>query len=147
MNRVKQIYCRVYQTTLRIALPFLPYRNPKILHSVTEIPSVLIEKGLRRPLLVTDRSIRELGLTKRLEEVLEESGEPASVYDGTKQNPTAQMVMEALDIYRDNGCDCIISFGGGSPMDCAKAVGACVARPKKPLKKMAGILKVGDCPF
>lgn len=143
MNRVKEIYCRIYQTTLRTALPFLPYRNPKILHSVTEIPGVLIEKGLKRPLLVTDRSIRELGLTKRLEEVLEESGEPAFVYDGTKQNPTTQMVMEALKIYRDNGCDCIISFGGGSPMDCAKGVGACVARPKKPLRRMAGILKIG----
>ena len=65
MNKVKEIYCRIYQTTLRTALPFLPYRNPKILHSVTEIPGVLIEKGLKRPLLVTDRSIRELGLTKQ----------------------------------------------------------------------------------
>ena len=143
MKKVKEIYCRIYQTTLRIALPFLPYRNPKILHSVTEIPSVLIEKGLRRPLLVTDASIRGLGLTKRLEEVLAESGEPAFIYDKTEQNPTTQMVMEALAIYRDKDCDSIISFGGGSAMDCAKAVGACVARPKKPLKKMAGILKVG----
>ena len=74
---------------------------------------------------------------------MEESGEPAFVYDKTEQNPTTKMVMEALQVYRDNGCDCIISFGGGSPMDCAKAVGACVARPKKPLRKMAGILKVG----
>lgn len=142
MNRIKKIYCRTYQSVLRAALPFLPYRNPKILHSVAEIPGVLVEKGLKRPLLVTDVSIRGLGLTKRLEEVLAESGEAAVIYDRTKQNPTTQMVFEALELYRGNGCDCIISFGGGSPMDCAKAVGACVARPGKPLKKMAGILKV-----
>ncbi len=143
MNKIKKIYCRTYQGVLRAALPFLPYRNPKILHSVTEIPGVLTERGLKRPLLVTDGSIRGLGLTERLEEVLKESGEPAFVYDRTEQNPTTRMVAEALQVYRDNGCDCIISFGGGSPMDCAKAVGACVARPRKPLKKMAGILKVG----
>lgn len=143
MNGIKKIYCRIYQTALRIALPFLPYRNPKILHSVTEIPGVLAEKGLKKPLLVTDGSIRGLGLTKHLEEVLEKSGEPAFVYDKTEQNPTTKMVMEALEVYRGNDCDCIISFGGGSPMDCAKAVGACVAHPKKPLRKMAGILKVG----
>lgn len=142
MNKLKKIYCRTYQGVLRAALPFLPYRNPKIMHSVAEIPGVLVEKGLKKPLLVTDASIRELGLTRRLEKVLEENGEPACVYDKTLQNPTTRMVEEALKIYRDNGCDCIISFGGGSPMDCAKAVGACVARPGKPLKKMAGILKV-----
>ena len=79
-----------------IALPFLPYRNPKILNSVTEIPGVLTEKGLHRPLLVTDGSIRGLGLTKRLEEVLAEDGEILSVYDKTRPNPTTQMVMEAL---------------------------------------------------
>lgn len=143
MNRLKMIYCRVYQTVFRAALPFLPYRNPKILNSVTEIPGVLAEKGLHRPLLVTDASIRGLGLTKRLEKILEEDGEILSVYDRTEPNPTTKMVMEALKIYRNNDCDCIISFGGGSPMDCAKAVGACVARPKKPLRKMAGILRVG----
>ncbi len=143
MNKLKMIYCRVYQTVFHIALPFLPYRNPKILNSVTEIPGVLAEKGLHRPLLVTDASIRGLGLTKRLEKVLAEEGGILSVYDRTQQNPTTQMVMEALQIYRHNDCDCIISFGGGSPMDCAKAVGACVARPKKPLRKMAGILRVG----
>lgn len=143
MNKLKMIYCRIYQTVFHIALPFLPYRNPKILNSVTEIPGVLAEKGLYRPLLVTDASIRGLGLTKRLEEVLTEEDGILSVYDKTKPNPTTKMVMEALQIYRHNDCDCIISFGGGSPMDCAKAVGACVARPKKPLRKMAGILRVG----
>ncbi len=142
MNKIKKVYCRVFQTALRIALPFLPYRNPVILHSVDEIPGILVMKGLKKPLLVTDQSIRGLGLTKKLEKLLAESGEEAAVYDGTKQNPTTNMVMDALDVYYGNNCDCIISFGGGSPMDCAKAVGACVARSKKKLKKMAGILKV-----
>ncbi len=56
------------------------------LHSevVTEIPGVLAEKGLHRPLLVTDASIRGLGLTKRLEKVLAEEGGILSVYNRTQ---------------------------------------------------------------
>lgn len=49
---------------------------------------------------------------------------------------------EAAELYRDNYCDCIIGFGGGSSMDCAKAVGACIAKPHQSLAKMKGILKV-----
>jgi len=47
-----------------------------------------------------------------------------------------------VKLYLDNGCDCIIGFGGGSSMDCAKAVGARIAKPKQSLAKMKGILKV-----
>ena len=47
-----------------------------------------------------------------------------------------------MELYLDGGCDCIIGFGGGSSMDCAKAVGARIAKPKQSLAKMKGILKV-----
>lgn len=142
MNPIKKLYCRIFQTVFRIALPVLPYRNPDILHHVKDISSVLSAKRLHKPLLVTDAPVRNLGLTKELEDILEESGHGAVVYDGTQQNPTSAMVAEAFRLYREHSCDCIIAFGGGSAMDCAKAVGACVAYPKKSLKQLAGILKV-----
>ena len=44
--------------------------------------------------------------------------------------------------YLENGCQALIGFGGGSSIDCAKAVGARIARPNKPIPKMRGILKV-----
>ncbi len=142
MNPMKKLYCRVFQKVFRIALPVLPYRNPDILHHVKDISSVLSAKGLHKPLLVADAAVRKLGLTKELEDILEESGQSAVVYDGTQQNPTSAMVAEAYGLYGEHSCDCIIAFGGGSAMDCAKAVGACVAYPKKNLKQLAGILKV-----
>lgn len=122
MNPLKKLYCRAFQTVFRIALPILPYRNPVILHSMAEIPGALNAKRLHRPLLVTDKSIRELGLTRDLERVLKEHQISCAIYDGTRPNPTTDMVMEALRIYRENRCDSIIAFGGGSPMDCAKAM-------------------------
>lgn len=142
MNGVKKAYCRVFQTVFRAALPILPYRDPTVLGSLTEIPQVLRDKGLNRPLLVTDQAVRGLGLTAPLEQALTEAGMNVAVYDETMPNPTTAMVCKALTCYRVNHCDSIIAFGGGSPMDCAKAVGACVARPHKKLQKMAGVLRV-----
>ncbi|MGN0506135.1 MAG: iron-containing alcohol dehydrogenase [Lachnospiraceae bacterium] len=138
----KKLYCRGFQIALRVALPVLPYRNPKVLNRVEEIPAVLKQRGLNRPLLVTDQTVRSLGLTASLEQCLKEAGFELSVYDRTEPNPTTAMVTEAENRYRNHVCDCLIAFGGGSPMDCAKAVGARIARPKKPLSKMSGILKV-----
>lgn len=142
MNPLKKLWCRTFQTTLRIALPVLPYRDPVILNRVEQVPEVLKSHGLHCPLVVTDGAIRSLGLTQPLEKALAGVGMTTAVYDGTRPNPTTRMVDEALSLYREGGCDCLVAFGGGSPMDCAKAVGARLARPGKPLGKMAGILKV-----
>lgn len=142
MNLIKRFYCRTFQIILRLALPLLPYRNPKFLGKAEDVPDLLKEKGLHRPMLVTDQTLRELGVTRNLERVLNAAGFPLAVYDGTRQNPTTRMAEEALALYHRENCDCLIAFGGGSPMDCAKAVGARVAQPGTELKKMAGILKV-----
>lgn len=142
MNIFKKIYCRVFQTAFRLALPVLPYRKPQIVGSVRELPDVIRGNHCSCVLIVTDSSIRSLGLTKRLEHTLERTAIPFVIYDGTVANPTTINVAEALELYRDHACDAIIGFGGGSSMDCAKAVGACIARPKKTLAQMKGILKV-----
>ncbi len=142
MNIVKRIYCRAYQLVLRILIPFLPYRNPEIIGGVSQVPDVLKKQGITHVLLVTDAGIRKLGLTEELEQALKDSGLPYSVYDGTSSNPTTANVEEAETLYKSDGCDAIIGFGGGSSMDCAKAVGARIARPDKTLAQMAGILKV-----
>lgn len=142
MNPLRKAYCRTFQTVFRIAIPFLPYRRPKILDGVEEIPGLLIQKKKKAVLLVTDSAVRRLGLTKRLEMLLGQNGILCVVYDKTVANPTTDNVAEALSLYRQNGCDALIGFGGGSSMDCAKAVGACVARPHKKPGDMAGILKV-----
>lgn len=142
MNTLKKIYCRTFQTGLKIALPFLPYRTPKVVGSVTVLPEVIRRKNCSKVLIITDAGIRKLGLTVRLEKALDRDGIPYCIYDKTVANPTTVNVSEAIDLYKTEGCDCIIGFGGGSSMDCAKAVGACIVKPKQTLAKMKGILKV-----
>jgi len=142
MHKIKKLYCRIFQKSLKAALPFLPYRKPKIIRDVADIPAVLQKKKRENVLIITDAGISRLGLTKRLEVELIDAGIPYVYYDKTVANPTTDNVAEALELYHKHGCRAIIGFGGGSSMDCAKAVGAKVARPKKPLSKMKGILKV-----
>jgi alcohol dehydrogenase len=93
-------------------------------------------------LIVTDKGITKLGLMVGLLEGLKSVGTNYVIYDHTVPNPTNENIEEALMLYQKNECEAIIAFGGGSPMDCAKGVGARVARPKKSLSQMRGQLKV-----
>lgn len=143
MNIFKKIYCRTYQGIFKFLIPFLPYRQPQILKTDEETVSVLKEKGINSVLLVTDKGIRGLKLTDSIEKAIMDSNINLSVYDGTVPNTTTENVEEALKLYKHNNCQALIAFGGGSVIDCAKAVGAKIARPKKSLAKMKGVLKVG----
>ena len=142
MNLLKKLYCRTFQNVFKLALPMLPYREPKILKTNEDVIETFKLNNIDSVLLVTDKSIRGLNLTKPLEENIVNSGIKLSVFEGVVPNPTTQNVADALKIYYDNNCQAIIAFGGGSAMDCAKATGARVAKPKKSLSKMKGILKV-----
>ena len=142
MNPLKKLYCRIFQNVFKFALPFLPYRNPKIIGNLKEVPDVLKKKKCETVLIITDSGIHRLGLTTRLEKALTDSGISYILYDKTVANPTTDNVAEALWLYQNEGCQAIIGFGGGSSMDCAKAVGARVAKPHQSLAKMKGILKV-----
>lgn len=142
MNNVKKIYCRIFQTAFKIAIPFLPYRKPKIIRSVKGIPDTLRKHKHNSVLIITDAGVRKLGITARLERALSENGMRYVIYDKTVANPTTINVDEAVNLYLSEECDAIIGFGGGSSIDCAKAVGARIAKPKQSLSKMKGILKV-----
>ena len=142
MNIFKKIYCRTFQFVLKVAIPFLPYREPKILKDYNELAKMLKEKELNRVLIVADKNLIALGLMDELNNTLKENGLETIIFDGAVANPTSQNVEDGLKMYNDNHCQTLVALGGGSTMDCAKAIGARVARPKKSLSQMEGILKV-----
>lgn len=76
----------------------------------------------RKALIVTDHFLSNSPLIRHLTSVLDSLGLFYIFHDEVKPNPTTQNVRQGLKIYRDNGCDFLISFGGGSPHDCAKAI-------------------------
>ena len=139
---LKKIGCRLFQIAFRAALPFLPYREPKIIPSCGELGNLLKSKKNASVLIVTDAGIVRNGLVKPVEEALKENEIKYTVYDKTQPNPTVANVEDALKLYHENKCEALIAIGGGSAMDCAKGIGARVAYPNKPLNKMGGVMRV-----
>ena len=74
MNLPKKLYCRAFQLGLKIALPFLPYRTPRVIGSIKALPQVIKKNRCGKALLITDEGIRKLGLTRPLETALEKTG-------------------------------------------------------------------------
>ena len=142
MNKFKAAYCRIFQKCFKIAIPFMPYRCPEIFYSTSKLTGLFEKKNINNILIVTDDGIRKFGLLDRMIMHFEHHNINYFIYDKTVANPTTTNVEEARQLYIDNNCNAIIGFGGGSSIDCAKAVGARIAKPKQSLAKMKGILKV-----
>ena len=142
MNPIKKIYCRTFQACFRLAMPFMPYREPEILNNIAGIVPVLQKLGITSVLMVVSKTIRKSDVFKKLEKLLAEATITCVIYDETCPNPTVHNVEAARNLYVQGNCEAIIAFGGGSPMDCAKAVGARIAYPTKTVNQMKGLLKV-----
>ena len=128
-----------------VACFMLPWRKPDILefdNGVLGLPQFIKDQGIERVLLVTDEGLKNLGLCDGLVNKCAEVGLKCAWYYKAVPNPTINNIEDALKMYKENDCQAIIAFGGGSPMDCAKGVGARVACPNKPIAKMKGLLKV-----
>jgi alcohol dehydrogenase len=79
--------------------------------------------GGTKALIVTDPGLVKLGMVDTLKGYLEEAGLQVAVYDGVEPNPTDQNVRACHKAWQDNGCDLLITFGGGSSHDCGKGMG------------------------
>ena len=142
MNTAFKLFCRAFQAAFHLALPILPYRNPKIYEHISDVTPLLQEQGVKSVLLVTDHGLRSAGITASLETLLQEHNIHCAVYDKTCANPTVHNVEEARELYLNERCECLIAFGGGSSMDCAKALGARIAYPNRSLDQLKGLLRV-----
>jgi alcohol dehydrogenase class IV len=87
--------------------------------AVAALPTELAALGVARPLLVSDRGLAAAGLLDRVRPLLPAD---APVFLDVPTNPTEEAVLAAVVLYRDGHCDGVVGFGGGSPIDLAKAV-------------------------
>ncbi|WP_438445301.1 iron-containing alcohol dehydrogenase [Gorillibacterium sp. sgz5001074] len=94
---------------------------------VKEIGEEIVKLGMTKALFVTDKVLNQVGVVKQVTDVLDASGISYAIFDDVKPNPTTKNVNDGLAMYKQEGCDFIISLGGGSPQDAAKAVGILAA--------------------
>ena len=91
--------------------------------SLSQLPEILkIIGSVKSPLIVTDKQMVKFGYVKKLQEILFEAGFKSSVFDDTIPDPTDTVVLNGIDVLKKNKNDAVIGFGGGSPIDTAKAI-------------------------
>ena len=83
--------------------------------------------GMKKPMIVTDHVLVQLGMTKKIQDILLHSNIESMVFNEVEPNPTDQTVTKGVKNYKTWGCDGLISLGGGSPHDCAKAIGLVIS--------------------
>lgn len=141
MNRA---ICRTYQLGMKAAMKLVPWHTPEVTEgpgSISKAGEILKAKNLDRVLIVTGKHVGTSGILDGMITSLDEAGIFHCMYMGDS-NPTDKNVEEGLGIFTQNSCNALIAVGGGSPMDCCKAIGARVARPKKNVEQMQGLFKV-----
>lgn len=103
---------------------------------IATLKTELALAGIIRPVIVTDKGVRALGILERIEAVTGIT--PTAVFDETPGNPNEAAAIKATALFREAGGDGIIAIGGGSALDLAKAV-AVMAAHEGPLKTYAVI--------
>ena len=103
--------------------------------ALAELPAAMAQCGVSRPFVVTDGFLVTSGMVARMVQVLEGAGMRATVFADTVPDPTVAVVEAALEALRVADCDCVIGFGGGSPIDTAKAIAALAVEPR-PVQSM-----------
>ena len=108
------------ETVRRIYWPAINLIGPG---AVKEIGPEIIKLKLKKLLLVTDKVLRSVGVIDKITEVLDASNIAYVIFDEVEPNPTTKSVYNGLEVFRASECDGLLSVGGGSPQDAAKAIG------------------------
>jgi alcohol dehydrogenase class IV len=108
--------------------------------SAARLGQAIARCGHRRLLLVTDASIVRLGLAAPLTDALKAGGVDLVVFDSALPDAPIPVVEEGVALFRAEGCDGIVAFGGGSVMDTAKVIGLAAANRKRP-QDLAGYFR------
>ena len=107
--------------------------NPVSYHgsgAIQSIPAEVKDHGFHTAFVCSDPDLVKFGVTKKVTDVLDQAGLPYSIYSDIKPNPTIENVQHGVAAFQKSGADYIISIGGGSSMDTAKAIGIIINNPE-----------------
>lgn len=98
--------------------------------AIKEIPGEISRRGYKKAFVCSDPDLVKFGVTSKVTDLLDEAKIPWSLYSEIKPNPTIQNVQDGVAAYKASGADMIVTIGGGSSMDTAKAIGVIVENPE-----------------
>ncbi len=108
--------------------------------SINDAVAEIKNKKFQKALIVCDKVLVETGLVKQFTDLLDKENLGYAIFDGTMPNPTTTNVEEGIAKLKAENCDYVITFGGGSPHDCGKAI-ALVASNGGSIKDYEGVNK------
>jgi alcohol dehydrogenase len=106
------------------------------------LKSLLVDDGIRKVLVVTDHGIVQAGLLEEIDFILTEAAVSYVVYDQVSPNPRDIEVEAGARMGLENGAEAVIALGGGSPIDCAKAINVLLSLRANKIKDFEGKGKV-----
>ncbi len=98
--------------------------------AINEIGAEVKRRGFKKCFVCTDPDLIKLNVTKKVTDVLEKENIPYEIFSEIKANPTVGNVQSGVSAYKKSECDCIVSVGGGSAIDTAKAIGIIINNPE-----------------
>lgn len=98
--------------------------------AISQIPCEVKKRGLRHGFIVTDSDLFKTKLADKLLDMMDSYNLTYSVFSEVKPDPTTQTVKKGLDAFKSSGADYIISLGGGSTIDAAKAISIIATNPE-----------------
>ena len=105
-----------------------------------ELAGEIKKRGFKKVFLVSDKSLVEAGVTKKVEEVLESAKIPYELYDEIKPNPTIKNVTDGVEACKKSGADIIVAVGGGSSIDTSKGISIVMTNPDRAdIKSLNGL--------
>ena len=143
VERLQFVGNRIMAQALKLAAGILPVRDPKLLvgtSAINELAECIAGQGSQKVLLVTTAGIVRRGQSDELVRALERRGVTPVTFDGTTPDPTFQVVNAGLDLLRQENCDAVVAFGGGSAMDAAKVIAVAAANNRTP-EQLVGYFK------
>lgn len=111
----------------RIVLNTISYHGKG---AIEKIPEELQARGYKKAFVCTDPDLLKFGVTQKVTGLLDTAKIPYEIYSEIKPNPTIENVQHGVESFKRSGADCIVTIGGGSSMDTAKAIGIIVENPE-----------------
>lgn len=146
MNVFKKVWLRCFMFVFYKFCYLMPWHEPKLIEgdgSLTKLPDKIKELGLDDIFLVADKGILGLGMVQPLMDAITKAGLHYTLFSKVEPNPKIVDIEEGVKLYHESNSKCLVTMGGGSAMDTAKAIGARIARPNKSIEQLGGLLKVG----
>ena len=116
-----------YKMADRIVLNTVSYHGAG---AIKEIVGIAQQKGFKHVFVASDPDLIKFGVTAKVTDLLDEAKIPYTVYSNIKPNPTIENVQSGVKAFKECGADSIITIGGGSSMDTAKAIGVIITNPE-----------------